>query len=97
MATKTKKPIKKVKPAGPKQQVVRQLQWKPIKTAPRDGTWFIAVCAGDYIPAIVRWHNDGWQQDEDDDSEGPDLWDLAFWLPLSVLPPSPVATIGKRI
>lgn len=92
-----RKPSNSQQPAVPKQQIVRQSQWKPIKTAPRDGTWFIAVCAGDYIPAIIRWKHDGWQQDEDDDSVGPDMWELAFWLPLSVLPPSPAATNGKRI
>lgn len=57
------------------------MEWQPIATAPRDGTWFVAVMAG-FLPTIVRWHDKGWQDmhDDDGDSWSAATWELTHWL-----------------
>jgi hypothetical protein len=63
--------------------------WQPIETAPKDGTWFVAVAFG-YHPAIVRWHKEGdregWQDDEDGSPWSPALWELTHWLDIRPIP-----------
>lgn len=56
-------------------------EWQPIETAPRDGTWFLAVMEG-FVPDVVRWHEGKWQHDEDGDSLLPENWPLTHWMPL---------------
>lgn len=34
------------------------MSWKPIETAPKDGTWILAVVAG-FVPAVCRWDMHG--------------------------------------
>lgn len=70
------------------------MEWQPIETAPKDGTWFLGVMAG-YRPTLVRWFNDrkrdieGWQDDEAEDPISPRDWPLTHWLPFPELPKVP--------
>lgn len=42
-------------------------RWQPFDTAPKDGTWFLAIRAGEFapgepfLPQALRWHVDGWE------------------------------------
>lgn len=63
--------------------------WKPIETAPKDGSWILAVCEGrhqnsgvPWTPAIVKWYEGEWVFDEEDDA----VYQPSHWMPL---PPNP--------
>jgi hypothetical protein len=62
-------------------------EWKPIESAPKDGTWFIAgfpkVNAGPDYPAysILRWKFESYR-----DEEGTGGFDNFVWTPLPHLP-----------
>lgn len=60
-------------------------EWRPIETAPRDGTWFIAAGGGCDQPTPIKWNTrvGAWEcdavmlEDWDDQTEGysrPTLW-----------------------
>lgn len=69
------------------------MTWKPISTAPKDGTWIIAKVAGcftpgrSYVPAMVAWcdFREHWTQGEGFHYDPTNTWDLALWTDL---PPS---------
>jgi hypothetical protein len=52
-------------------KLAKALTWQPRKSAPRDGRWFEAVRAGDFLPGepflpqSLRWQVDGWQQPDE--------------------------------
>lgn len=60
-------------------------EWQPIATAPKDGTWILAT-ATNTTPAVVRWEEDGWVENEGDD--GDRTWPLAYWMPVPESPRS---------
>ncbi len=34
------------------------MEWQPIETAPKDGTFILAICSPEaWCPVIVRWNN----------------------------------------
>ena len=37
--------------------------WQPIKTAPKDGTWILAVVYG-FVPTVVIWDDGIWKTHE---------------------------------
>lgn len=57
--------------------------WKPIESAPKDGTFILAFCVGGEIPAIIHWTGNLWE--DCDESRGHFL--PRHWQPL----PSPPA------
>lgn len=66
------------------------MQWRPIETAPKDGSPFLACHYRSGVHAIT-WHGKashvplyGWC--EGDDAEDIDLWQPTHWMPL---PPPP--------
>lgn len=67
--------------------------WQPIETAPKDGTWILAVQEGYYsegvpfVPSVVYWDSEakGWTEDEYESGE-PE-WALTHWMSL---PKNPV-------
>jgi len=62
----------------------KQTEWRPIETAPRDGTWIIA--ASDELGVCIVQHIEGdWYGDS---SSGEPIDDLTHWLPLPT-PPNP--------
>lgn len=67
-----------------------QPQWQPIATAPRDGTWFLAVTAGAdwWRPRIVRFYD---ERDRFPKHENMSPWSVAptHWMPLPEPPTTP--------
>lgn len=62
--------------------------WGEMKTAPRDGTWFLAVCDLSNRPELVRWSiGDGWI---DQEYEVVPAFSLLYWMP--IVPPEEVAS-----
>lgn len=66
--------------------------WRPIETAPRDGTWFLAVWNDSRLTAVstpaygvIMWDGDEWREADDIVSEP------THWLPL----PTPPAVEGE--
>lgn len=56
--------------------------WQPIETAPKDGTWILAVSEGiPFVPSVVYWDSEakGWTEDEYESGE-PE-WVLTHWMP----------------
>lgn len=59
-------------------RLAEQTQWREIGTAPKDGTWILATCKGEYlpgcpyIPSTTRWgkcpqaDKFGWLEDSDE-------------------------------
>lgn len=37
------------------EELEKDMEWKPIETAPKDGTWIITTCGNNFLPCIVRW------------------------------------------
>jgi len=78
------------KPQAASHAVVGQ-QWQPIETAPKDGTYILAVMEG-YIPSTVCWRDYCWMtmdmeaSYDDGDFEYQGEWKLTHWMPL---PPAP--------
>lgn len=71
----------------------REREWQPIETAPKDGTWFLAISAGrdkwtgaQFRPAIVMINPDGNYVADDISDEyaeaTPSEWPLTHWMPL---------------
>ena len=67
------------------------MSWKPIDTAPKDGTYILAKSPGTFadgkafVPAVVAWNGDRWSEIDGIDFEEDDSWDLSVW---TELPPS---------
>lgn len=53
--------------------------WRPINSAPKDGTWFLADCP-EMGCDIVHWNHQGWQN-----QEGLSSWS-SYWHPLPAVP-----------
>jgi proline-rich tail region repeat protein len=64
-------------------------EWQPIKTAPRDGSWFLGGAHG-CSPIIAYWS--GWDLDVKDARSGSRVYPT-HWMPLPVPPAAPDATI----
>ena len=66
------------------------MEWQPIETAPKDGTWILVIIAGEhpdgypYIPACAQWRDGGWF--ETNDTEPAEDWPLTHWMPLPAPP-----------
>lgn len=65
--------------------------WKPIETAPKDGTYILAKCKGSlalsgktFIPAVVAFKDGSWQEAEIPPNDNK-IWVLDLWMEL---PPS---------
>lgn len=69
------------------------MKWEPIETAPKDGTWILAV-KGRYVPAVAKWdpergsfeftEPDGFAEEEHYRAyvEQTDPWEPTHWMPL---------------
>lgn len=77
--------------------------WQPIETAPKDGSYFMAIICGfhpktkaPYLPAIVSWdeENNLFSEADDEKYDMSEKWsdNLTHWMPL---PESPAVTAGK--
>jgi len=58
-------------------------EWQPIETAPKDGTWILAI-KDDFVPGVVQFRNGFFRESEDE--EGDIDWGLTHWMQL---PPPP--------
>lgn len=49
--------------------------WQPISTAPKDGTWILAIVTG-FVPSVVQWNSayGRWLKEVEED------WDEAVWV-----------------
>lgn len=62
------------------------MEWQDISTAPKDGTWILAIVCGNwmdgkpYIPSVSRWTCGSWDA-ENYDETGED-WFPTHWMPL---------------
>jgi hypothetical protein len=57
--------------------------WQPIETAPRDGTWILAICtSGNFVPAVVVYEKGKWYLDEHREGYTLDQWPLTHWMSL---------------
>lgn len=79
------------------------MKWEPIETAPKDGTWILAVARG-FVPAVAKWEP-GWRKGgsfefvevetfANDDHwqeyvDTTDPWRPTHWMPLPEPPESP--------
>ena len=63
------------------------VEWQPIETAPKDGTFILTFCGGGeaWCPTISRWNGDGWG-DEHSTFHIQGLNYPTHWMPL---PPPP--------
>jgi hypothetical protein len=62
-------------------------QWRPIETAPKDGTWIITIShPWSSIPVSLHWDGSRWWDDNLGDAGE---WQPTHWLPRSALPASP--------
>lgn len=75
------------------------MKWKTIESAPKDGTWILAVVKG-FVPAVARWQD--WQEGGSfefveaetfaEEShwqafvDGTDPWQPTHWMPLPEKP-----------
>lgn len=53
-------------------------RWKPIATAPRDGTWVI-TCIPGFRPAVAQYSNEKWLIDCDDNDP---VYYPEYWMPI---------------
>ena len=76
--------------------------WRPIETAPRDGTIIVAyrLVFRDVTyeeSAVIKWHEGGWRTPR----EGFIAGDPQFWMPLpappTALPPSPLQSASAPV
>lgn len=71
---------------------VKQQQWQPIETAPKDGTYILATTVGNHPISKEPWigdvcYWDGRSFDNDSDSlDERDWWKPTLWMPM---PPPP--------
>lgn len=59
--------------------------WQPIGTAPQDGTYLLAIAAGQRIPAVIAWNiwNDAWADRPDPSTEARMVvHQPTHWMPL---------------
>jgi len=70
-----------------------EMGWRPIKTAPKDGTHFLATHVKSGVQRIT-WYGKtshialyGWCEGED--AEDIDLWEPTHWMPLPKAPAFP--------
>lgn len=70
--------------------------WQPISTAPRDGTWFLAIRAGDTAPFVTAYDGDLgrwvtwnlWLEDHAQRIGVTDRqWQPTHWVPIPAPPP----------
>ena len=74
------------------------MDWQPIETAPKDGTWFLGWRNGYYEQdrvQVFRWHeatlpqDSGWMNAPDNHEHGFD-YEPTHWMPLPEPPTSSV-------
>jgi len=59
------------------------IEWKPIATAPKDSSWFLAWRKHGSAPYIVRWGDD---YSEYEDLNGDHIYNLTHWMSLPTKP-----------
>lgn len=72
--------------------------WKPIESAPKDGTSILAVCAGvhertgiPFIPEVVEWTQYGWSNEMWGEQPNHGIYSPTHWRPLPTPPSGEVA------
>lgn len=65
---------------------VAESGWRPIETAPRDGTLFLGIRSK--IPFVTAWE-DGWFSfNMEYERHHNNNWQPTYWMPIEPLPPS---------
>jgi len=84
-------PVVRVERWGEYMSDATSRDWRPIESAPRDGTWIAALYSNNlyYEPVIVHWDDDAgpysWVGRENAYSEGR----ISLWAPIPPLPEIP--------
>lgn len=63
------------------------MNWQPIDTAPKDGTWVLLFGTPGVIPHVGRWLDEGWRNSHYGEREP--YWrfsGLTHWMPLPEAP-----------
>lgn len=61
-------------------------EWRDISTAPKDGTYILAIMEGFELSTIVCWHNDMWRERTDVVYDNYAEYSPTHWMPLPTPP-----------
>jgi hypothetical protein len=81
------------------EQVGPVAEWLPIETAPKDGTWILAIIDGEYqpgiryAPSVSRFTNGSWDYENYEDTG--EEWYPTHWMPLPAPPKAKYAPVPR--
>ena len=71
-------------------------EWQPIESAPKDGTYILAMCAGGKQPVITAFKDGEWRNNHYGSREPYWYYTPLLWQPLPLPPPTNDTEGGGR-